>query len=81
MPLSVIKEELDRQDKNLEAEQQVQSQADEANTSDAQATPEAQSSSRQAQPQLDGKQVSQAILGATHADAIVVPVDDPEVVQ
>ena len=81
MPLSVIKEELDRQDKNLEAEQQVQSQADEANTSDAQATPEAQSSSRQPQPQLDGKQISQAILGATHADAIVVPVDDPEVVQ
>ena len=79
MPLSVIREELDRQDKNPEAEQQVQ--ADEANVSDAQATPEAQSSSRQAQPQLDGKQVSQAILGATHADAIVVPVDDPEVVQ
>ena len=25
--------------------------------------------------------MSQAILGATHADAIVVPVDDPEVVQ
>ena len=79
MPLSVIREELERQDKNPEAEQQVQ--VDEASTSDAQATPEAQSSSRQAQPQLDGKQVSQAILGATHADAIVVPVDDPEVVQ
>ena len=81
MPLSVIKEELDRQDKNPEAEQQVQNQTDEASVSDAQTTPEAQSSSRQAQPQLDGKQVSQAILGATHADAIVVPVDDPEVVQ
>ena len=81
MPLSVIKEELDRQDKNPEAEQQVQVQSDEASVSDAQATPEAQSSSRQAQPQLDGKQVSQAILGATHADAIVVPVDDPEIVQ
>ena len=79
MPLSVIKEELDRQDKNPEAEQQVQ--ADEASVSDAQAAPEAQSSSRQTQSQLDGKQVSQAILGATHADAIVVPVDDPEVVQ
>lgn len=79
MPLSVIREELDRQDKNPEAEQQVQ--ADETNVSDAQATPEAQSSSRQVQPQRDGKQVSQAILGATHADAIVVPVDDPEVVQ
>ncbi len=86
MPLSVIKEELDRQDKNLEAEQQVKVQTDEASgaeasVSDAQAASEAQSSSRQAQPQLDGKQVSQAILGATHADAIVVPVDDPEVVQ
>ncbi len=83
MPLSVIKEELDRQDKNPEAEQQVQVQvqADEVSVSEAQATSEAQSSSRQAQPQLDGKQVSQAILGATHADAIVVPVDDPEVVQ
>ena len=79
MPLSVIKEELDREDKNPEAEQQVQ--ADEAGVSDAQAAPEAQSSSRQTQSQLDGKQVSQAILGATHADAIVVPVDDPEVVQ
>lgn len=79
MPLSVIKEELDREDKNPEAEQQVQ--ADEASVSDAQAAPEAQSSSRQTQSQLDGKQVSQAILGATHADAIVVPVDDPEVVQ
>lgn len=83
MPLSVIKEELDRQDKNPEAEQQVQVQvqADEVSVSEAQATSEAQSSSRQAQPQLDGKQVSQAILGATHADAIVLPVDDPEVVQ
>ena len=83
MPLSVIREELDRQDKNPETEQQVQVQvqADEASTSDAQTTPEAQSSSRQAQPQLDGKQVSQAIFGATHADAIVVPVDDPEVIQ
>ena len=83
MPLSVIKEELDRQDKNPEAEQQVQVQvqADEVSVSEAQATSEAQSSSRQAQPQLDGKQISQAILGATHADAIVVPVDDPEVVQ
>ena len=79
MPLSVIREELDRQDKNPEAEQQVQ--ADETNVSDAQATPEAQTSSRQVQPQLDGKQVTQAILGAMHADAIVVPVDDPEVVQ
>ncbi len=46
MPLSVIKEELDRQDKNPEAEQQVQSQTDEASVSDAQVTPEAQSSSR-----------------------------------
>ena len=81
MPLSVIREELDRQDKNPEAEQQVKAQTDEATGAEAQAAPEAQSSSRQAQPQLDGKQVSQAILGATHADAIVVPVDDPEVVQ
>ena len=83
MPLSVIKEELDRQDKNPEAEQQVQVQvqADEVSVSEAPATSDAQSSSRQAQPPLDGKQVSQAILGATHADAIVVPVDDPEVVQ
>ena len=81
MPLSVIREELDRQDKTPEAEQQVKAQTDEATGVEAQATPEAQSSSRQAQPQLDGKQVSQAILGATHADAIVVPVDDPEVVQ
>ena len=80
MPLSVIREELDRQDKNPEAEQQVKAQSIEATGVEAQATPEAQSSSRQA-PQLDGKQVSQAILGATHADAIVVPVDDAEVVQ
>lgn len=81
MPLSVIREELDRQDKNPEAEQQVKAQTDKVTGAEAQAAPEAQSSSRQAQPQLDGKQVSQAILGATHADAIVVPVDDPEVVQ
>lgn len=79
MPLSVIKEELDRQDKNLEAELQVHDQADE--TTNTEATPEAQGSSREVQSPLDGKQVSQAILGATHADAIVVPVDDPEVVQ
>lgn len=81
MPLSVIKEELDRQDKNLEAELQVHDQAVEATNTEAQATPEAQGSSREVQSPLDGKQVSQAILGATHADAIVVPVDDPEVVQ
>ena len=81
MPLSVIKEELDRQDKNLEAELQVHDQAVEATNAEAQATPEAQGSSREVQSPLDGKQVSQAILGATHADAIVVPVDDPEVVQ
>lgn len=81
MPLSVIKEELDRQDKNLEAELQVHDQADETASTEAQAIPEAQGSSREVQSPLDGKQVSQAILGATHADAIVVPVDDPEVVQ
>ena len=81
MPLSVIKEELDRQDKNFEAELQVQDQAVETTNTEAQASPEAQSSSREVQSPLDGKQVSQAILGATHADAIVVPVDDPEVVQ
>jgi len=81
MPLSVIKEELDRQDKNLEAELQVHNQAVETTNTEAQASPEAQSSSREVQSPLDGKQVSQAILGATHADAIVVPVDDPEVVQ
>ena len=81
MPLSVIKEELDRQDKNLEAELQVHDQAVEATNTEAQATPEVQGSSREVQSSLDGKQVSQAILGATHADAIVVPVDDPEVVQ
>ncbi|WP_311397368.1 MerR family transcriptional regulator [Lancefieldella parvula] len=81
MPLSVIKEELDRQDKNLEAELQVQDQADETTSTETQATLEAQGSSREVQSPLDGKQVSQAILGATHADAIVVPVDDPEVVQ
>ena len=81
MPLSVIKEELDRQDKNLEAELQVHDQAVEATNAEAQATPEAQGSSREVQSPLDGKQVSQAILGATHADAIVVPVDDPEIVQ
>lgn len=81
MPLSVIKEELDRQDKNLEAELQVHDQAVEATNAEAQATPEAQGSSREVQSPLDGKQVSQAILGATHADAIFVPVDDPEVVQ
>ena len=81
MPLSVIKEELDRQDKNLEAELQVQDQAVETTNTEAQATPETQGSSREVQSPLDGKQVSQAILGATHADAIVVPVDDPEVVQ
>ncbi len=94
MPLSVIKEELDRQDKNFEAELQVHDQTVEATNAEAQATPEAQGSSREAQatPEaqgssrevqspLEGKQVSQAILGATHADAIVVPVDDPEIVQ
>ena len=81
MPLSVIKEELDRQDKNLEAELQVHNRAVETTNTEAQASPEAQSSSREVQSPLDGKQVSQAILGATHADAIVVPVDDPEVVQ
>ena len=81
MPLSVIKEELDRQDKNLEAELQVHNQAVETTNTEAQASPEAQSSSREVQSPLDGKQVSQAILGATHADAIVVPVDDPEIVQ
>ena len=81
MPLSVIKEELDRQDKNFEAELQVHDQAGEATNTEAQASPEAQGSSREVQSPLDGKQVSQAILGATHADAIVVPVDDPEVVQ
>lgn len=81
MPLSVIKEELDRQDKNLKAELQVHDQADESTNIEAQAIPEAQGSSREVQSPLDGKQVSQAILGATHADAIVVPVDDPEVVQ
>lgn len=81
MPLSVIKEELDRQDKNLEAELPAHDQADETTNTEAQATPEAQGSSREVQSPLDGKQVSQAILGATHADAIVVPVDDPEIVQ
>ena len=81
MPLSVIKEELDRQDKNFEAELQVHDQTVEATNAEAQATPEAQGSSREVQSPLDGKQVSQAILGATHADAIVVPVDDPEIVQ
>lgn len=81
MPLSVIKEELDRQDKNFEAELQVHDQAGETTNTEAQASPEAQGSSREVQSPLDGKQVSQAILGATHADAIVVPVDDPEVVQ
>ena len=80
MPLSVIKE-LDRQDKNPEDQQLVKDQTNEVTRDEAQSEFEAQSSSRQAQPQLDGKQVSQAILGATHADAIVVPVDDPEVVQ
>ena len=81
MPLSVIKEELDRQDKNLEAELPVQDQTVETTSAETQATLEAQGSSREVQSPLDGKQVSQAILGATHADAIVVPVDDPEVVQ
>ena len=81
MPLSVIKDELDRQDKNPEIEPQVQNQASELTTSEAQDSLEAQGSSRQDQAQLEGKQVSQAILGAAHADAIVVPVDDPEVIQ
>lgn len=81
MPLSVIKEELDRQDKNFEAELPVQDQTVETTSAETQATLEAQGSSREVQSPLDGKQVSQAILGATHADAIVVPVDDPEVVQ
>ena len=81
MPLSVIKDELDRQDKNPEVEPQVQNQASELTTSEAQDSLEVQVSSRQNQAQLEGKQVSQAILGAAHADAIVVPVDDPEVVQ
>lgn len=81
MPLSVIKDELDRQDKNPEVEPQVQNQASELTTSEAQDSLEAQGSSRQDQAQLEGKQVSQAILGAAHADAIVVPVDDPEVIQ
>ena len=81
MPLSVIKEELDRQDKNFEAELPAHDQTGEATNTEAQAIPEAQGSSREVQSPLDGKQVSQAILGATHADAIVVPVDDPEVVQ
>ena len=81
MPLSVIKEELDRQDKNFEAELQVHDQTVEATNAEAQATPEAQGSSREVQSPLEGKQVSQAILGATHADAIVVPVDDPEIGQ
>ena len=81
MPLSVIKDELDRQDKNPEVKPQVQNQASELITSEAQDSLEVQGSSRQGQAQLEGKQVSQAILGAAHADAIVVPVDDPEVVQ
>ena len=81
MPLSVIKDELDRQDKNPEVEPQVQNQASELTTSEAQDSLKVQGSSRQDQAQLEGKQVSQAILGAAHADAIVVPVDDPEVVQ
>ena len=81
MPLSVIKDELDRQDKNLEVEPQVQNQASELTASEAQDSLEVQGSSRQGQAQLEGKQVSQAILGAAHADAIVVPVDDPEVIQ
>ena len=81
MPLSVIKDELDRQDKNPEVEPQVQNQASELTTSEAQDSLEVQGSSRQNLAQLEGKQVSQAILGAAHADAIVVPVDDPEVVQ
>lgn len=81
MPLSVIKDELDRQDKNSEVEPHVQNQASELITSEAQDSLEVQGSSRQDQAQLEGKQVSQAILGAAHADAIVVPVDDPEVIQ
>ena len=81
MPLSVIKDELDRQDKNPEVEPQVQNQASELTTSEAQDSLKVQGSSRQDQAQLEGKQVSQAILGAAHADAIVVPVDDPEVIQ
>ena len=81
MPLSVIKEELNRQDKNPKSVQQIKDQIDEVAKDETPAAPKAQGSSRQAQPQLDGKQVSQAILGATHADAIVVPVDDPEIVQ
>ena len=81
MPLSVIKDELDRQDKNLEVEPQVQNQTSELTASEAQDSLEVQGSSHQNQAQLEGKQVSQAILGAAHADAIVVPVDDPEVVQ
>ena len=81
MPLSVIKDELDRQDKNPKVESQPQVQASDSSNANVQAESEAQGSSREAQPQLDGKQVSQAILGAAHADAIVVPVDDPEIVQ
>lgn len=81
MPLSVIKDELDRQDKNPEVEPHVQNQASELITSEAQDSLEVQGSSRQNQAQLESKQVSQAILGAAHADAIVVPVDDPEVIQ
>ena len=81
MPLSVIKDELDRQDKNPKVESQPQVQASDSSNANIQAESEAQGSSREAQPQLDGKQVSQAILGAAHADAIVVPVDDPEIVQ
>ena len=81
MPLSVIKDELDRQDKNPEVDPQVQNQASELITSEAQDSLEVQGSSRQDQAQLEGKQVSQAILGAAHADAIVVPIDDPEVIQ
>ena len=81
MPLSVIKDELDRQDKNLEVEPQVQNQTSELTASEAQDSLEVQGSSHQNQAQLEGKQVSQAILGAAHADAIVVPVDDPEVIQ
>ena len=81
MPLSVIKDELDRQEKNPKVESQPQVQASDSSNANVQAESEAQGSSREAQPQLDGKQVSQAILGAAHADAIVVPVDDPEIVQ
>ena len=78
MPLSVIKEKLNRQDKgqslDIESQEALESIQD-------QPMVKGESRSNSSQVQYNEKQISQAISGLAHADAIIVPIDDPEITE